>query len=304
MKILWSSHVDEGGGDSFYGYGWVVMEMDGRKVITHNGGNGILFADMLIVPDEKLVAVIQTNAVADFPSVRVLLEQLGKRLVVGAPLPVVPDRAETMPENLERFVGAYGLNNGGEIRVTLESEELAIEAMDSRAFSALLSTRTVDSARAHRFTARIDEVVTAYLERDWKPLWEACGRSMPLGSLESRAGARVTAMIESHGPVKGHEVLGTAFREGRDVTLVRIDLERGEVYRAYVWDPQEEESLLGVSGRGLDHVIHVFPEKGGTFSSWDARIGLSRPVRFDVAEDGSTRLWIGSDKAFRALLRK
>ncbi|MDH4038917.1 MAG: beta-lactamase family protein, partial [Candidatus Krumholzibacteria bacterium] len=50
MKAYWSPQVDEGGGDSFYGYGWVVIDKDGTRIITHNGGNGIFFADMLIVP--------------------------------------------------------------------------------------------------------------------------------------------------------------------------------------------------------------------------------------------------------------
>jgi CubicO group peptidase (beta-lactamase class C family) len=93
METYWSPHFDEGGGDSFYGYGWVVTEMAGHKVITHNGGNGILFADMAIVPDAELVVVIQTNVVADFRVAERLLEQIGSRLLVGEELPSVPDRA-------------------------------------------------------------------------------------------------------------------------------------------------------------------------------------------------------------------
>ncbi len=65
----------------------------------------------------------------------------------------------------------------------------------------------------------------------------------------------MSALAERNGSLRGHEVLGTAFRDGREVTLVRIDFEHGEVYRAYVWDPDEEEKLLGVSVRGLDHIL-------------------------------------------------
>ena len=51
MKKYWAPHVSEGG-DTFYGYGWSIAKTsDGKKVFTHNGGNGIFFADMAIVPE-------------------------------------------------------------------------------------------------------------------------------------------------------------------------------------------------------------------------------------------------------------
>jgi CubicO group peptidase (beta-lactamase class C family) len=52
LERLWAPHMREGeDADSFYGYGWAVLEMeDGTKVVTHNGGNGIFFADLALVP--------------------------------------------------------------------------------------------------------------------------------------------------------------------------------------------------------------------------------------------------------------
>jgi hypothetical protein len=301
METLWSRHVDEGGGDSFYGYGWVVMEMGGHKVITHNGGTGIVFADMSIVPDEGLVVVMQSNVAAEFPLVESLLGQFGARLLAGVPFPSVPDRAETLPEGLERLAGRYAVEGGGALRVALAEDELRVEPLDQQAFSALLSTRPVDTARAARMTSRIDEIVSAYLAGDWEPLWKAYDRPMPLADLASRAGARIAAAAGENGPVTGHAVLGTAFRDGRDVTLVRIDFERGEIYRAYVWDPEEKASLLGVSGRGLDQILHVLPENSGTFASWDGRSGESRAVRFATSEGGEVHLAIGKEGALEAV---
>jgi hypothetical protein len=298
METYWSPHFDEGGGDSFYGYGWVVREVAGHKVITHNGGNGILFADMAIVPDAELVMVIQTNVVADFRLAERLLEQIGSRLLLGEELPSVPDRAETAPSNLDRLPGVYELTGGGLLRVTAAGDELAVEAEGREAFAALLSTRPVDAGRGRRLTERIDRIVSAYLEGDWSPLWEAYGRPSPLEQLASRGRSRLSAAVEDHGSLRGHEVLGTAFRDGRDVTLVRIDFEHGEVYRAYVWDPDEEEKLLGVSVRGLDPILHVLPEEGGTLASWDGRTGESRPVRFEPVAGGGMRLRIGDLEAF------
>jgi CubicO group peptidase (beta-lactamase class C family) len=299
METYWSPHFDEGGGDSFYGYGWVVTDMAGHKVITHNGGNGILFADMAIVPDAELVMVIQTNVVADFRLAGRLLEQIGSRLLFGETLPSVPNRAATAPADLDRLAGVYDLEGGGLLRVTVDGDELAVEAEDREGFAALLSTRAVDAGRGRRLTERIDGIVSAYLAGDWSPLWEAYGRRTPLEQLASRGRSRLSAAVERHGSLRGHEVLGTAFRDGRDVTLVRIDFENGEVYRAYVWDPDEEEKLLGVSVRGLDHILHVLPEEGDSFASWDGRTGESRPVRFETVAGGGMRLRIGDLEAIR-----
>jgi hypothetical protein len=298
METYWSPHFDEGAGDSFYGYGWVVTEMAGHKVITHNGGNGILFADMAIVPDADLVMVIQTNVVADFQVAGRLLEQIGSRLLAGEELPPVPDRAATAPSDLARLAGVYELRGGGLLRVTVAGDELAVEAQGREAFAALLSTRAVDAGRGRRLTERIDRIVSAFLDDDWSPLWEAYGRPSPLEQLASRGRSRLSTAVEENGSLRGHEVLGTAFRDGRDVTLVRIGFEHGEVYRAYVWDPDEEERLLGVSVRGLDPILHVLPEEGGTFASWDGRTGESRPVRFEPVEGGGMRLRIGGLEAF------
>ncbi|MFQ5691367.1 MAG: hypothetical protein ACE5HQ_13990, partial [Gemmatimonadota bacterium] len=259
----------------------------------------ILFADMAIVPDAELVMVIQTNVVADFPVAQRLLERIGSRLLLGEDLPSVPDRAATASSHLDRLAGAYDLGGGAVLRVTVAGDELAVEAEDREAFAALLSTRPVDTGRGRRLTQRIERIVSAYLEGDWSPLWQAYDRPTPLERLAARGSRRLSALAERDGSLRGHEVLGTAFREGRDVTLVWIDFEHGEVYRAYVWDPDEEEKLLGVSRRGLDPILHVLPEEGGAFASWDARTGESRPVRFEPVEGGGMRLRIGDLEAFR-----
>jgi CubicO group peptidase (beta-lactamase class C family) len=92
MKKYWAPHVNEGG-DSFYGYGWVIAKApDGTKIITHNGGNGIFFADMAIVPDAKLVVFLMTNVIAENRSANSLLQQLGMRFLAGAPYPSIGDR--------------------------------------------------------------------------------------------------------------------------------------------------------------------------------------------------------------------
>ncbi|MEZ5426618.1 MAG: serine hydrolase domain-containing protein [Pyrinomonadaceae bacterium] len=49
--------------DSFYGYGWsIVPTPRNTNLITHNGGNGIFFADFWRYPQEDLVVIVMTNS--------------------------------------------------------------------------------------------------------------------------------------------------------------------------------------------------------------------------------------------------
>lgn len=49
---------------SHYGYGWAVLNSDrGSKVVTHNGSNGIYFADFIRFIDEEVVIIYLTNTI-------------------------------------------------------------------------------------------------------------------------------------------------------------------------------------------------------------------------------------------------
>ncbi len=61
---FYGRHVAEGaeGGPWYYGYGWSNVALpDGATLITHNGGNGIFFADFLRFVDEDLTILVATN---------------------------------------------------------------------------------------------------------------------------------------------------------------------------------------------------------------------------------------------------
>ncbi len=57
-------HVKEGpDAETYYGYGWAIFPTKRKTwLVTHNGGNGIFFCDMLRFLDEKVVIIYQTNA--------------------------------------------------------------------------------------------------------------------------------------------------------------------------------------------------------------------------------------------------
>lgn len=89
LAEYWASHVDEGYGDSFYGYGWVSVDEGpgGHRLVMHNGGNGVFFADMAIYPEQQVVMVLLTNTAADWAGADRLLERVGLRMFEGRAYP-------------------------------------------------------------------------------------------------------------------------------------------------------------------------------------------------------------------------
>lgn len=64
VASMFSPYVEEGeGAGSHYGYGWAIFNTPrGTRLITHNGGNGVQFADVLFYADEGVTVVLMSNA--------------------------------------------------------------------------------------------------------------------------------------------------------------------------------------------------------------------------------------------------
>ncbi len=61
-KMFAKQVAEEPGGDSFYGYGWAIRDEPGAgRVISHNGGNGVFYAEMIRMVDAGVLIVVSTN---------------------------------------------------------------------------------------------------------------------------------------------------------------------------------------------------------------------------------------------------
>jgi hypothetical protein len=98
---------------------------------------------------------------------------------------------------------------------------------------------------------------------------------------------------EEHGTYRRYEILGTALRPDREITLVRFHFDNGIADRSYVWDMNAEEDLLGVSIRGLGATLTFYPEGHDNFRSWDRRTGESHLLKFSHSPDGKAHLVFG-----------
>lgn len=285
LEKYWTPHVSEGG-DTFYGYGWVIATgPGGAKVVTHNGGNGIFFADMAIVPEADLVVLLMTNAVSESRVANALLEQIEGRFLASEAYPAVPKIVALPPTALAAFAGTYKLPDGaGAFRLTMDEDALSIEAEGPRAFAMLHSVRDAEPGRLDKLNALMDRIITANRAGDFGPWFEAYGGRVPMERLETRWPELVREIESDRRRFLRHEVLGSARTLGRDETVVRFHCERGTTDLTYVWDVENEGRLLGMSMRGLSLKLALYPSGERELFTWDG--GLRPPKIVRLSEPG------------------
>ena len=155
------------------------------------------------------------------------------------------------------------------------------------AFARLHSTRVLDSARIERLSQNIDAIVSAYVEDDdLQPLYDAYRGEATMEDLREGWESRKNRLEAKNGALTGYEIVGTALRDGRDITVARHLFERGHDDSAFVWDPEQEEHLLGRSSRGLNPALCFVTTGNSIFGSWDGGFSDSRPLSF--SEDGES----------------
>lgn len=78
-KYLYPHILEYDDGNSYYGYGWVIENNDKEnKLIWHNGGNGIFFADMWMFPKKGITIIVLCNKYEEY--VETIAEEFAKVL--------------------------------------------------------------------------------------------------------------------------------------------------------------------------------------------------------------------------------
>jgi len=196
---------------------------------------------------------------------------------------------------LQPYAGAWQVDGGGDLVVAAERERLVVETASREAFGRLYSSRVFDAARARRLEKLMEGILAGVTAGDFGAMARARGDAVPAERLaagqaewtadqETRLGALGT----------GHRVVGAAFQEGRDVVVVRYQFARGTADRAYVFDPDEEGRLLGISSRGLDPRLGFVPTGDASFGSWDGGHTASRAMTVTREADGRWRMEVGA----------
>ncbi|MBD3161341.1 MAG: serine hydrolase [Candidatus Eisenbacteria bacterium] len=272
-------YVDEGGGDSFYAYGWAVFTTPrGTKLLAHNGGNRVFAADCLRYVDEGIFLFIASNG--EMSAIQVS-ERIAP-ILFGASTPLPPDVVETSPDLLADYEGTYRLPSGGSIEVASVPGRLVLAAGDD-ATVPLLSGSALSEVEDRTLRERTGSITRAWLEGDVRPIFEAFGGRIPLEELAEQAGSIRSRWEEALGPVLDVEPLPSAGEPDGARSFAEIRMEKGTRYVIYEWDGSR------LAGIGLERRRppeaegrrEVFPISTTRFESFRIAGGPRVRVRFE-----------------------
>ena len=179
INEMWQNQMAMGNGN--YGLGWFINYYKGKKIVDHSGGMPGMISEVCLVPEEKLGLVVLTNMDVGFINVakyKILDEFLGgsttdwsKRL-----LPMkgntdnmikaeyakreklrVPGTKPSLP--LEKYTGLYEDPMYGDVKVSINGDNLYLEMLHSKTFKGELKHWQNDT-----FTIDWDE---EFLTRGW-----------------------------------------------------------------------------------------------------------------------------------------
>lgn len=283
MRRYWGPLVKEDGDDkTFYGYGWSIRPLlNGDTVITHNGGNGIFFAEMAIIPSKGLVFFYQTNVSAEFGQAEDQLTNIVAMASAGTEYPSIPDYADVPESSLQSLEGTYVIDSANSFSVTEKDRRLRIIPDGRKAFAMILSRRAIDLNRSEDLSNKMETLISALVRGDVDPIYNAFGQKVAKTRIRTAWNQTLQEWEVSHGKLTGFKVLGTSLMSERDMTLVRFEFEKGTADRAYVWDKETVGHLLGYSARGLDPIVQCVPVIDGNFATWNPQSGESRAMQFE-----------------------
>jgi hypothetical protein len=114
-------------GSSHYGYGWAIFESEtGGKIVTHNGSNGIYFADLIRFKEKDVVIIVLSNAIPGYRSQNIAWE-------ISRMIPNPDYRPSPIQKNIYEliydFMGSYDPEQASQLPEFLE-KHMATKSLD------------------------------------------------------------------------------------------------------------------------------------------------------------------------------
>jgi D-alanyl-D-alanine carboxypeptidase len=112
-----------------YGFGWVIEQFKGRRMIWHNGRINGYLSHALRLPDERLYVAILSNIEDDAATPIKIVAESVAAIALGEPFEEVKS-IELSPEERRAYVGTYRLGSGSEpgpeLKVVVEEGKMLI----------------------------------------------------------------------------------------------------------------------------------------------------------------------------------
>ena len=225
-------------GSSHYAYGWAVFQTPRKtRLVAHNGGNGVFFADFRRYVDENTVIYAASNGEMSAIGVTEVLPAI----VFGAEYTTPPDVVRLEAPALDRLAGSYVLPSGGRVDIVRDGAALRATATGADAFGLLHSPLPTEISA--RLNAQVAAMVEAGSKGDYKPIADAFGGVMSLTEVTENESGMWSGLRERLGAFKRVEVLGSGRMRPMAATVARLDFERGSQYMRFGW---QQGQLVGI----------------------------------------------------------
>lgn len=205
---LFERHSPEGavGGPSYYAYGWVNFELgNGNTLITHNGGNGIFFADFLRFVDDDLTILVATNVAGADEDVayRVGDALLGTALAAPSEagegcVPDAVDGLEVLPDFPESDAGVAVRAMLGAVTDFDDAERQAFSASHLPEYL----VQGMNDAQVSAELALIQEEFSPFVYQDLRQSDGVTFHLVFAGSVETEGDAVVTVAVNPDDPTE------------------------------------------------------------------------------------------------------
>jgi len=277
LETPWVSEV----GSSFYGYGWSIdRSPGGGKLVAHDGGNSVFFADFLRFVDEGHCIFLATGVGS---SVRPSLAYDLAAILYGRSPRRAPETLARDHAWLERYAGRYPLDEGSFLEVRNLGDRLGLSGSGAEALELLLAPEELEHLeRARALTGAVcggddDALLAVY-----------AGFQTPASVRDELAGARAQ-WSRRLGSYQGPGT-GTVRMTGRETNaLVEARFEHGRAWFSTLWGPdghvQGFQCLDEAPFEGLP-CRELFPFAPDEFQAYDDRTGVGPTLRFELDDDG------------------
>ncbi len=274
---LFTPWIAEGGGGSYYGYGWsIVPDYLGTRLITHNGGNGIFTADFRWFPDRGIMIFAACNQ-SRWAPVDYVTRDLS-RLAFGLTVHLAPETIELDPAELVRFAGTYEMGGGLTLEVRAQEGSLLCRASEGPVLEMLAGGPGAEDVDRHYFQDLSEDILRRAQAGDFSGFQEAYGEGMTQEQAEAAEGGWIAMRRQQFGAFRSLRTILARRSGGLIHVYLQLDYERGSGYVELAWQLVE----IRLAGVGLirdipGREVTVYPVAPAEFISFT--LGYSGHVR-------------------------
>jgi hypothetical protein len=276
---------------SNYAFGLQVDTVGGHKVIEHGGAISGFLTDLAYYPDDKLTVVVLENATGAAPPAAIATKLAELAHGENVKLPSEHKEITLDSKTLRRYVGAYQMDAGVNMVVTLDDNQLSTKLGPQRPIPiypespAMFFLKVVD--------AEIEFAKNDDRGRPTELILHQNGRDMPGKRLDDAGSKRIVdeAIADSKGIADAAAAAAIRFKEQKPMPGSEAALRR-DIEELRAGEPKYElmsPGLAGVTRQQLPQLKAAITELGAVQSVTFKGVGPGGADIYEVKfEHGST----------------